>query len=187
MKKFALTLCLALCIARLAIADTTPHWTIIPSQSTLTFTATQNGAPVKGSFKTFSGDIGFDPEKMDGNHVKIDIDMNSIDTSYKEMSDTLKAADWFNIKVFPHATFVADQFTKMADGKYQANGKVTIRDKSVPAVLVFELKKAGANMLAEGSTTLKRNDFGVGQGDWQSTKEVKNEVVVKFTLVAQPQ
>lgn len=187
MKKFISSLCLAaiLFIAPLAKADT-PHWTIIPSKSTLTFTATQNSAPVTGNFKTFTGNIAFDPEKMDGNQVKIHIDMNSVDTSYTEMSDTLKTAEWFNIKVFPQATFVADKFTKTADGKYTAEGAVTIRDKTLPTTLIFSLKKEGTNMRAEGSTMLKRNSFGVGQGDWQSTKEIKDEVVVRFTLVAQP-
>jgi polyisoprenoid-binding protein YceI len=164
----------------------TPQWTVIPDKSTLTFTATQNGAPVTGNFKTFTGDIAFDPEKMNGNKVKINIDMNSVDTSYTEMSDTLKKAEWFSIKIFPQAIFTADKFTKIADGKYTAEGTVTIRDKTVPTTLAFSLKKEGANMLAEGSTTLKRNNFGVGQGDWESTKEIKNEVLVKFTLVAQP-
>ncbi|WP_232220655.1 hypothetical protein [Legionella tunisiensis] len=28
-----------------------PEWEIIPSESSLSFTATQNGAPVKGQFK----------------------------------------------------------------------------------------------------------------------------------------
>jgi len=33
-----------------------------------------------------------------------------------------------------------------------------------------------------GKTSLKRLDFGVGQGDWKATDQVGNEVAVAFTL-----
>ncbi len=41
-----------------------PVWQIIPEQSTLTFSATQNGAPVNGTFQRFNGDIRFDPAEL---------------------------------------------------------------------------------------------------------------------------
>ncbi len=35
-------------------------WQIIPDKSLITFTATQNGSPVTGTFKKFNGTIDFD-------------------------------------------------------------------------------------------------------------------------------
>jgi polyisoprenoid-binding protein YceI len=33
-----------------------------------------------------------------------------------------------------------------------------------------------------GKTTLRRLDFGVGQGDWKATDQVGNDVGVSFAL-----
>ena len=162
-----------------------PHWKIVENHSTVTFTATQNNAPITGSFKSFTGDIQFSPEQLDKSKVRIEIDMNSLSTADKDIVNTLKTADWFNVKVFPKAVFMADKFTKTADGKYQANGNLTIRDKTLPVTLGFTLKESAPNqMTAEGSTIIKRNSFGVGQGDWSSTKEIKDDVKVEFILEA---
>ena len=54
-----------------------PAWKIIPNESTLTFTATQNGAPVTGKFTDFSGDIHFDPAQLNASHININIEINT--------------------------------------------------------------------------------------------------------------
>src|SRR5690242_13717360 len=83
-----------------AFADI-PSWKIVPNESSLTFTATQNDAPVTGTFTSFSGDIHFDPANLDKSNVKIVVNTGSISDPYNQLSDTLKSADWFNTKQFP--------------------------------------------------------------------------------------
>jgi polyisoprenoid-binding protein YceI len=34
----------------------------------------------------------------------------------------------------------------------------------------------------EGRTSIKRLDYGVGQGDWKATDQLANDVAVAFTL-----
>lgn len=61
----------------------------------------------------------------------------------------------------------------------------TIRDKSVPVTLTFSAEELALNkQQVIGSTVIKRSTFGVGQGEWASTDEVKDEVTVKFKVVA---
>lgn len=163
-----------------------PSWKIIPNESTLTFTATQNGAPVTGTFTNFTGDINFDPAQLDKSNVKIIVNVGSISDPYNQLSDTLKSADWFNTKLFPQAVFQSTGFTKTGDKTYQAKGTLTIRDKTQPIVLNFtqqEYSQTKAKMT--GSTTIKRTAFGVGQGEWSDTKAVKDDVQVNFTVNAQ--
>lgn len=175
---------ITLCFSPIAQADNTP-WQIVPEQSTLTFTATQNNAPVSGSFKNFSGEIVFDPAQLASSHVRITVALDSVTTSYKEVGDTLKTADWFNVKAFPQAVFTANHFTKTGDNTYQAEGTLTIRDKTLPTNLTFSLLSYSATAAhVKGTTALKRTEFGVGQGDWEKTEEVKDEVKVEFELVA---
>lgn len=165
-----------------------PQWKILDDKSTLTFIATQNGAPVNGEFKKFSGEIKFDPAQLSGSQIKIEIDMNSVSSSYAQIADTLKTADWFNVKSYPKATFVASHFTKTGNNAYQANGNLTLRDKTVPITLNFVLDEySAAQSRVHGDTTIKRSAFGVGQGEWSNTNSVKDEVQIHFTLSATAQ
>jgi len=176
--------CGVLCFSALVWAAA-PTWQVVPAESKITFTATQNGSPLTGEFKSFTGDIQFDPADLTSSHVKIAVDIASVSTSYKEVADTLKTPDWFDVKLFPQAVFEASHFTKVADNQYQADGSLKIRDKTVPVVLTFSLDKwTPQAALAKGSTTLKRTAFGVGKGDWAKTDAVKDDVKVDFILSA---
>ena len=168
------------------VAAAAPAWKIIPSQSSLTFTATQNNSPVSGKFKQFSGTINFDPDQLSTSAINIVVDIASVSTSYAEVGDTLKTPDWFDAKLFPQAVFKATQFTKTGSNNYEAHGILTIRDKSIPVTLAFTLKEfPPTKALATGETTLKRNQFGLGKGEWAKTDEVKDDVKVDFVLSAQ--
>ncbi len=160
-------------------------WQIVPNQSSITFIASQNNAPVSGSFNSFNGKINFDPNQLEKSNVHIVVDMNSITTSDPDVSNTLKTADWFNAKLFPQAIFNASDFTKTGNNSYQANGTLTIRNKSLPIKLMFVLEQySSTNAVAKGMVVIKRNEFGVGQGDWANTDVVKDDVQVNFQITA---
>ncbi|ARG97360.1 YceI family protein [Legionella micdadei] len=162
-----------------------PAWQIDPSQSTLSFTATQNGAPVTGKFKTFTGEIAVDPANYQTSNVHIVIDINSISTDYSDVRDILFTPDWFNVKMFPKAEFKSTSFNKIGNNTYQANGNLTIRDKTVPVTLTFTTEQPSPDTgVVMGSTVLKRSAFGVGQGEWADTDQVKDDVKVDFKVVA---
>jgi len=162
-----------------------PDWTILPAESSIRFVGAQNNAPVKGEFKKFTGKIHFDPEQLNDSLVSIKVDMNSVSTSYKDFTITLLNNEWFNVSVFPTAEFIANEFIKKADGQYEAKGKLTIRDKTLPLTIGFEAKQMPNELVrVTGHTTLKRLEFGIGQGEWQSTSEVADEVDVYFDIVA---
>ena|SRR3990167_305043 len=175
---------LVLLMPAMAIA-TVPKWQVIPSESSITFTGIQNDAPASGKFKKFNGEISFDPAQLNASKVRIIIDMNSVSTSYSDFTSTLLTSDWFNVKSFPQAIFEATDFTKISENTYQANGMLTIRDKTAPVTLTFsteELSKTKGRV--KGSITVKRMMFGVGQGEWSDTNAVKDDVQVSFTMTA---
>lgn len=177
----------ALCLAVLSLSAhaAAPQWEIVPKDSNLSFTATQNAAPVSGEFSRFSGEIFVDPLNYKTSTIHIIVDMNSITASYAELKSTLITADWFNVKMFPKAEFKASDFSKTGSNSYQANGQLTIRDKSVPVSLTFTAEQlSGDKGVVKGSTVLKRSAFGVGQGDWSGTDEIKDEVKVNFKVTA---
>lgn len=179
---------MAFCIILLPIIAfaAAPTWQIIPANSSITFTGIQNGAPTTGKFKSFTGDVAFDPAQLSSCHVKIIVDVASVSNSYNQLTDTLKSEAWFNVKKFPQAVYNSNTFIKTGDKTYQSKGALTIRDKTVPVILDFTVEDySPTKMLIKGSTTLKRTAFGVGQGEWADTKAVKDEVKVDFVLAAQ--
>ncbi|OJW49043.1 MAG: hypothetical protein BGO67_10735 [Alphaproteobacteria bacterium 41-28] len=169
-----------------------PSWKIVSQDSEITFTATQNKAPVKGNFKTFTGEINFDREQLDKSHVKIVIDIDSLSSSNSDIIRTLLTPDWFDGKKFPHAVFTASDFVKggknkMGEDVYQAKGKLTIRDKTNPVTVSFVFKEySPTKAQASGSTSIKRTEFGVGQGEWSSSAVVEDGVQIDFKLTATP-
>lgn len=187
MKTLPTLLATALLFPSITFAETAT-WQIMPSDSAVNFTATQNNAPVKGSFKTVEGKILFSANDLKDSKVDIKIDMNSVNTSYKELVDTLKMADWLDVAKFPEAHFTSNKITKVKNDDYLASGTLQIRDKKMPLDVNFTVKEPTKNELkVNGETTIKRTTFGVGQGDWASTDEVKDEVKVSFDLKLTPQ
>jgi polyisoprenoid-binding protein YceI len=183
--KFAFTLSI---LALPALAEAAvPSWKIVPKESELSFTAIQNNAPIKGEFKTFSGDISFDPDQLKDSKVNITVDTGSVSTAAADIADNLKSADWFDIKKFPKATFTAVEFKKTADKTFEAKGELTVRDKTIPFTLSFVLDEYSPSKAhITGTATLKRSTVGVGQGEWSSSSVVKDEVMVNFKITAEP-
>ena len=176
-------LALLLLITPLSQAAAT-KWKIIPEQSVLTFTASQSDSPVTGQFKKFFGDIDFDPNHLADSSIKIYVAIGSLSTTYPDIQATLVTPDWFNSKVFPQAVFTATKFTKTANNIFTADGTLTIRDKTQPVTLTFTLENKGEQTWAKGTTTIKRTAFGVGNGKWAATDDVKDDVQINFTLTA---
>lgn len=170
-----------LCAVGLVVAAT--QWMMQPKESKLSFVGTQAGAEFEGTFKKFTADIKFDPKDLATSRFDVKIDVASVDTQDGERDDTMKTADLFDVKRFPAARYVADKFTAAGGDKYNATGKLTIRDitRDVPIEFTFEDKDGGAWL--KGTAKLKRLDFGVGQGEWKDTSTVANDVKIRFALL----
>lgn len=168
--------------------ETIPQWIMIPEESSITFTAVQNHAPVTGSFKKFNADIHFDANQLDKSTVKAAIDIGSVSADYEEVEKNLKAEEWFAVSHFPSAVFTARALRYIEDNRFEADGMLTIRDITLPINLPFTLdikNQDGSDIATMLSTiTLKRTLFGVGQGEWKDTSAVEDDVKVKITLKA---
>jgi polyisoprenoid-binding protein YceI len=170
-------------IAAAHAASASAHFTQDLTKSTLEYSFVQAGAQNKGTFKKYilTLDVAGDKaEKLD-----VVIDMTSLDTGDKERDDTLRGADLFNVAKNPQARFTSAQITKTAAG-YDAVGKLTLRgvskDVHVPFTLRMATEQGKSVGYLEGKTTVKRLDFGVGQGDWKSTEWVGNDVGISYSV-----
>ncbi|HEY5757459.1 MAG TPA: YceI family protein [Steroidobacter sp.] len=164
------------------VALAAAQWSMQPKESKLTFVGEQAGAQFEGGFDKFTADISFDPKNLTASRFDVKIDTASVNTQDGERDTTIKSADLFDVKKFPSAQYVADKFTDKGGNKYSATGKLTLRNvtKDVPIDFTFENKDGGAWL--KGTAKIKRLDFGVGQGEWQDTSTVGNDVQVRFAL-----
>jgi polyisoprenoid-binding protein YceI len=180
-----------LLLASPAIAGPQDAWTIDPRASSLTFTASQIGAFVNGRFPAWTGEIVLDPAALTTAHIDIKIETPPVTTNNHDVDSLLKGPNFLDVQKFPAARFVATSVVSKGGERYEAQGKLTIRDVTRDAVLPFTLAVADdpaqpgrLRATARGRLNLKRLDFGVGQNEWAGTGQVANEVTVDLTVVA---
>lgn len=169
--------------AAVQAAPAPAHYTLDPSRSSLQFSFLQAGAQNQGKFRRFAVTLDLSPQSL----AKLDVtvQMSSLDTGDKQRDDTLSSGDMFDVAKFPVARFTATHIVKSGGG-YLASGSLTIRGVTRDTQVPFKLRTAtegGRNVAyLAGETTLRRLDFGVGQGQWKSTQWVSNEVKVSYSL-----
>ena len=155
-------------------------------KSTLTFTSRQMGVPVQGRFPKFTARIAFDPAKPDAAKVDISIDLASTDAGSKDADDEVVGKQWFNVKMFPAASFTSSAVKALGAGRFEVTGPLTIKGKAVPVTAAFTFKVDGANGIFDGGFTMKRIDYAIGEGPWADLSTVANEIQVNFHVVAAP-
>jgi polyisoprenoid-binding protein YceI len=179
----ALTLSLA---APLAAATTAPAAAAAPTYthaegSSLGFASSYDGEAFAGRFAQFTTDIAFDPANATG-RFDVVIALASAGTENEERDEVLLGAEFFNAIASPQARYTATRFRKLADGRFVADGTLSLRGVSKPVPLTFRWAP-GATPKLDGTATVKRLDFNVGTGDWDDTEVMPDAVSVTTTLV----
>lgn len=158
---------LLLALLVLPLAAQARDWQVDAAKSSLGFKGTYQGEAFEGHFGKFNAAIAYDAANPDTSKFDVTIDLTSVDTGSGERDQTLATADFFDTGKFPQAHFVSQSFAKGADGKVEAKGALTIRDRTKPVVLKVSFADSGSNATLDVDTTLKRADFGLGNGsDW---------------------
>lgn len=178
-------------ICRPAFAGPLDVWTIDTRASALTFSVTQVGSIVSGRFPVWTGEIVLDPSAPAAARIDIRIDTRSVSTNNYDVDSLLKGPNFLDVRKFPEARFVSIAVVPKGSDRYDAQGKLTIRDVTRDAVLPFSLTVAddpgrpgSLRATARGRILLKRLDYGVGLNEWAGTGQVANEVTVDVNVVA---
>lgn len=185
MRRGALAVALFPTAAAAGAAGPGASYTADPAASRLQFIGVQEGAEFKGTFRKFTAAVDFAPDSLASARFDVQIDLNSLDTMDKDRDQTIRGPDLFDIAHFPTAHYVTRSFTKTAAG-YTALGALTLHGVTKDVPIDFQFTSTAGQSKIEGTAKLKRLEFGVGQGDWKSTAEVKDEVKVAFSLVLKP-
>ena len=167
-----------------------PLWSL-EEGSTLGWVARQSGAEVEGQFDRFTAEIAFDPDDLEASRVAIEVDMVSVDSAASDRDQALVSKDLFDVATFPSARFEAERFVHLEGDTYEAHGRLAIRDAVLELTLPFTLTiedhpedPSAERAHAVGAVEILRLDYGVGQGQWQDTSMVANEVLVTIDILA---
>lgn len=159
---------------------------VLPEKSQLTFTSRQMGVPVNGRFARFTTQVSFDPARPEAGKAVLEVDLASIDAGSTEADEEVAGKNWFQTKAFPTARFVSASVKALGGGRYEVRGPLTLKGHTQEVTAPFTFKTDGATGVLDGGFTLKRLDFGIGQGAWGDTDTVANEVQVNFHVVVAP-
>jgi polyisoprenoid-binding protein YceI len=160
---------------------------VLIDRSEIRFVSKQMGINVEGSFRRWKANIVFIPGDLAHSKADFDIELASIDLASDEAESEARRPSWFDTAKFPVAHFVSSSIKDVGGGKYEVAGKLSVkgvtRDAVVPIVLT---KDASGNSVADGSFTIKRLDYRIGDADWADPDTVANEVVVRVRMVLPP-
>lgn len=142
-------------------------WQVDPAKSTLTFKGTYQGESFDGKFKKFTATIAYDAADPAKSKFDVTVDLAGVDTASGERDQTLATSDFFDTAKTPSAHFVTESFAKSADGAVEAKGNLTLHNQTKPVTLKVTFAENGNSATLDVDTTLKRADFGLGNGsDW---------------------
>src|SRR6185437_2562419 len=113
-------------------------FSLVPAQSSLTYSFTQAGAENQGRFRSFAA--SFDPS---AGRLEVVIDMRSFDTGDRQRNDILGGKDLFDVTQYPQSRFIASRIAKTASG-YEAMGALTLRGVTRNITVPFTWRTATA-------------------------------------------
>ncbi|NDV12596.1 YceI family protein [Crenobacter caeni] len=152
------------------------------AKSSLNFSFRQMGVPVAGSFGRFDADVAFNAAEPAKSRATLTVHTASIRLPAPDAVAEAAKAAWFDVARHPQARFVASRFTRLADGRYQVFGRLTLKGISRDISAPFALREAGGTRWLEGALPISRLAFGVGDGQWRDTDTVADTVELKFRL-----
>ncbi len=120
-----------------------------------------------GRFNTFDGDFSYDANSPNDSHIKLEIDVASIDSNHAERDKHLRNKDFLDVKKYPKATFKSTKIEFSDATSATVTGELTLR--GVNKTISFPISKIGEGkdpwggyrVGFEGKTELKLSDYGI--------------------------
>lgn len=167
-----------------------PTWAIDANHSAVNFRIRHFFTPVPGVFERWGGTLKFDANNLEGSSIDVELQVASINTKNERRDNHLRTADFFDAEKYPTMRFVSNEIRSAGGNNFVAVGELTIKETTKTIELPFEFLGAMPDPQREGmtvagfraETTILRNDYGVGTGDYIQTAVIGNEVSIEVFL-----
>ena len=159
------------------------NWQADKDKSVITFSGLYEGERFSGTFEDWDASIAFDPDNLEASKTQVTINTASARTGTKLYDDTLKAAEWFDVRSFPSATVDLGEFTAVGEN-YVAVAQIAIKTSRVDVPLKFSLQINDNQAIVNGNAVLSRSALGLGQVSDAAGDHISDEITVTVNLVA---
>jgi polyisoprenoid-binding protein YceI len=170
----------ALLTAGAALAADTANLNV--AKSTIVATFKQSGVPVDAPFKKFTGRIVYDAANVAASSAAIEVDTGSLDIGDEDYNAEVRKKQWFDVATYPKATFKSTSIKATAASSFVATGTLTVKGKAQTISVPITAKTTANGTAFEGTFTLSRKVFGLGDPLWEDVLEDK--VSLKFVLIS---
>jgi polyisoprenoid-binding protein YceI len=154
------------------------------SAARITFVVREMGVPVEGSFRRFESRFTIDPAKPEAARAQVEIELASIDTGNEEANAEVIGRSWFDARNHPRARFTSTGVKALGPNRFEVRGTLEIKGREQSIVLPVSLATQGGQAAFDGSFTIRRADFVIGEGSWSDFDTVANEIQVRFHFPA---
>lgn len=175
---------LALILAYVSSAQAVEYKDVNRTASQISFTYTQLGQRVYGTFSEFEGTLTFDTQQPEAGQAVLKIQLASIDAGSPDANDELQRASWFDTATYPVGVYESTGVMALGDNRYTISGNLTIKGITHPVKVDVVLKEHSGIGVFDGEFVLKRGDFKIGEGEWAGNSVVSNDINIKFKMVA---
>ena len=156
-------------------------------KSEIRFVSKQMGVNVDGRFRKWTANVVFLPADLAHSKADFDIELASIDLASAESESEVKGAVWFNTAKFPVAHFASSSVRSTGPDRYEFAGTLAIKGTTRNVVVPVTVRKdAAGNAVAEGTFTVKRLEYKIGEGEWADPSTVADDVTVRIRMVLAP-
>lgn len=150
--------------------------------STITFKIKNFGLYVDGFFKGFEGKIYFSPQNLAQSSIEASIKTETINTGNKSRDNHLRKSDYFDVAQYPLITMKSKRFAYSQSGDFIGYFDLRIKDKTQTVKVPFTYKTSGNIGTFQGSFSINRLDFGVGESSMVLGDIVKVNIEVETFL-----
>jgi len=106
-------------------------WSVSDSRTRVTFTVSNFGRPAHGSVTCSWGEVEVDDDGTPV-RVRVELDLETLDTGIRKRDADLRKPHFLDIDRQPVMTWSADRFTRDEEGRWTADGQLSVRGVSAP-------------------------------------------------------
>lgn len=161
----------------------TGKWMVDTLHSSISFTVRHLLiAEVEGKFTSFHGTVLSDKTDFTDAKINFSVNVNSLNTNNGMRDKDLKSESFFDVKNYPHITFVCTTLNKLSENDYELTGKLSIhgisRDVKFKVDYGGTVKDVYGNTRAgfKSTTVVNRFDYGL---NWNKLTETGGAVAGK--------
>ena len=158
---------------------------LLATGSQIAFVGSKVTGTEKGSFQQFSGTIELVDGKPEKSRVTVDIQTGSVVTDSSGLSDHLKTADFFDVRLFPKASFVSSEIKPSPEGSgsYQVTGVLDLHGIKKTITFPAKINVTSDAVSVDSEFAINRRDFGITFAG-KTNDLIRDNVVLKLAVKA---